>query len=63
MITVKNISNSSLSSINDIGINKINQDGKMRSVGDVNFKDCSEIASYISPVPGGVGPIDYFNVN
>ena len=28
-----------------------------RSVGDVDFEEVKEIASYISPVPGGVGPM------
>ena len=28
-----------------------------RLVGDVNFKEASEKASYITPVPGGVGPM------
>ena len=41
----------------DIGINKINVEGKMKIVGDVDFDGCSEIASYISPVPGGIGPM------
>jgi len=26
-------------------------------VGDVDFEDCKEKASYITPVPGGVGPM------
>ena len=33
----------------------IDFDGKL--VGDVNFESVSEIASYITPVPGGVGPM------
>jgi methylenetetrahydrofolate dehydrogenase (NADP+) / methenyltetrahydrofolate cyclohydrolase len=41
----------------DIGINKIEIDGKMKIVGDVDMNDCSETASYISPVPGGIGPM------
>lgn len=35
----------------DVGINRI--DGKV--VGDVDFTSASEVASYITPVPGGVG--------
>ena len=35
----------------DIGINKV---GK-KICGDVDFDGCKEIASYITPVPGGVG--------
>jgi len=37
----------------DIGINKV--DGKI--VGDVDFENVSKKASYITPVPGGVGPM------
>ena len=35
----------------DVGINRV--DGKL--VGDVDFTSAEEIASYITPVPGGVG--------
>ncbi len=38
----------------DIGINR-NDDGKL--VGDVDFENVSKKASYITPVPGGVGPM------
>jgi len=38
----------------DIGINR-NKDGKM--VGDVDFEKVSKKASYITPVPGGAGPL------
>ena len=38
----------------DIGINR-NEEGKI--VGDVDFKNVSKKASYITPVPGGVGPM------
>ncbi|MBI5061113.1 MAG: bifunctional methylenetetrahydrofolate dehydrogenase/methenyltetrahydrofolate cyclohydrolase FolD [Candidatus Aenigmarchaeota archaeon] len=37
----------------DVGISKI--DGKLQ--GDVDFENVSNIASYITPVPGGVGPM------
>ncbi len=37
----------------DVGINKL--DGK--TVGDVDFADCKDVAGAISPVPGGVGPL------
>lgn len=37
----------------DVGINRI--DGKV--IGDADFESCSEKASYITPVPGGVGPM------
>ena len=38
----------------DVGINRMH-DGKM--VGDVDFEDVKEKASFITPVPGGVGPM------
>ncbi len=38
----------------DVGIFK-DENGKTR--GDVNFESASKIASFISPVPGGVGPM------
>lgn len=38
----------------DVGINR-NEQGKV--CGDVDFENVSEIASYITPVPGGVGPM------
>lgn len=38
----------------DIGINR-NENGKL--VGDVDFENVKEVASYITPVPGGVGPM------
>ena len=38
----------------DDGINR-NKDGKL--VGDVDFENVKEKASYITPVPGGVGPM------
>ena len=40
----------------DVGMNRITlADGKSRLVGDVDFETVKEIASYITPVPGGVG--------
>lgn len=38
----------------DVGINR-NEDGKL--CGDVKYDEVSEIAGYITPVPGGVGPM------
>ena len=38
----------------DVGMN-VNDEGKL--VGDVDFKKVKEKASYITPVPGGVGPM------
>ncbi len=37
----------------DVGINRV--DGKL--VGDVDYASCQGIASFITPVPGGVGPM------
>lgn len=42
----------------DVGINRITlADGKTKLVGDVDFASCQTIASAITPVPGGVGPM------
>ncbi|MEO0899868.1 MAG: bifunctional 5,10-methylenetetrahydrofolate dehydrogenase/5,10-methenyltetrahydrofolate cyclohydrolase [Bacteroidota bacterium] len=44
----------------DVGINRISAPEKKsgyRLVGDVDFTPVSEKASYITPVPGGVGPM------
>lgn len=38
----------------DVGMNR-NEDGKL--IGDVKFDEVEPIASYITPVPGGVGPM------
>lgn len=38
----------------DVGINRL-EDGSL--CGDVNFEEASKKASYITPVPGGVGPM------
>jgi methylenetetrahydrofolate dehydrogenase (NADP+)/methenyltetrahydrofolate cyclohydrolase len=38
----------------DVGINR-NAEGKL--VGDVDFASVKEVAGYITPVPGGVGPM------
>jgi methylenetetrahydrofolate dehydrogenase (NADP+)/methenyltetrahydrofolate cyclohydrolase len=38
----------------DVGINRL-ESGKL--VGDVDFASASEKASWITPVPGGVGPM------
>ena len=37
----------------DVGINRV--EGKL--VGDVEFDKAQEKAAYITPVPGGVGPL------
>lgn len=42
----------------DVGINRIDgADGKKITVGDVDFAAVSGVAGWISPVPGGVGPM------
>ena len=43
----------------DVGINRITVDneGKTRLVGDVDFDSAAEVAGAITPVPGGVGPM------
>jgi len=44
----------------DVGVNRIDDPGSekgYRLVGDVDFEGCQKVASYISPVPGGVGPM------
>jgi methylenetetrahydrofolate dehydrogenase (NADP+)/methenyltetrahydrofolate cyclohydrolase len=42
----------------DVGINRVKgEDGKTRTVGDVSFDEVSEVAGWVSPVPGGVGPM------
>lgn len=38
----------------DVGINR---DPSGSLVGDIDFEDCKKVASFISPVPGGVGPM------
>jgi len=37
----------------DIGINQV----EGRVVGDADFDSCAEVAGWITPVPGGVGPV------
>ena len=54
----------------DIGINRVKEIGpdgkpvltkkgrpKMKTVGDIDFEKAKEVAGYITPVPGGVGPM------
>ena len=41
----------------DVGINRIERDGKGKLVGDCDFASCAEVAGSITPVPGGVGPM------
>jgi methylenetetrahydrofolate dehydrogenase (NADP+)/methenyltetrahydrofolate cyclohydrolase len=41
----------------DVGINRVERDGKRRIVGDVAFAEAVGVAGAITPVPGGVGPM------
>ena len=41
----------------DVGINRIEKDGKNILVGDVDFNEAIKSSSMITPVPGGVGPM------
>jgi methylenetetrahydrofolate dehydrogenase (NADP+)/methenyltetrahydrofolate cyclohydrolase len=42
----------------DVGINRVaSADGSKKTVGDVDFEGVSPVAGFITPVPGGVGPM------
>jgi methylenetetrahydrofolate dehydrogenase (NADP+) / methenyltetrahydrofolate cyclohydrolase len=42
----------------DVGMNRvIDANGKSRLIGDVDFESTAGIAGFITPVPGGVGPM------
>jgi methylenetetrahydrofolate dehydrogenase (NADP+)/methenyltetrahydrofolate cyclohydrolase len=48
----------------DVGINRVPArdpvkaaQGRTRLVGDVNFDEASQVAGWLTPVPGGVGPM------
>jgi methylenetetrahydrofolate dehydrogenase (NADP+)/methenyltetrahydrofolate cyclohydrolase len=42
----------------DVGIQRVpGAAGKTRLVGDVAFQEAIEVASAVTPVPGGVGPM------
>jgi methylenetetrahydrofolate dehydrogenase (NADP+)/methenyltetrahydrofolate cyclohydrolase len=44
----------------DVGVNRIPDDSRpkgFRLVGDADYESCAEVASAITPVPGGVGPM------
>lgn len=49
----------------DVGINKIMLENKSQLVGDVDFPNVKDKVKYITPVPGGVGPmtVAYLLVN
>ena len=42
----------------DVGVNRVREaDGSTRTVGDVAFDQVKQKAAFVSPVPGGVGPM------
>jgi methylenetetrahydrofolate dehydrogenase (NADP+)/methenyltetrahydrofolate cyclohydrolase len=45
----------------DVGINRVpapeKGEGKTKLVGDAHYESCAEVAGFITPVPGGVGPM------
>ncbi|BAT55050.1 Methenyltetrahydrofolate cyclohydrolase [Nostoc sp. NIES-3756] len=42
----------------DVGINRVTAaNGKSRLVGDIDFASIAGVADYITPVPGGIGPM------
>ncbi len=41
----------------DVGINRVERDGKVKLVGDVDYASAAAVAGAITPVPGGVGPM------
>lgn len=43
----------------DVGVNEVGttESGRRKLVGDVKFESAAEVAGYITPVPGGVGPM------
>ncbi len=46
------------STVIDVGINYVtNTQGKKQLVGDVDFESVKDKAKYITPVPGGIGPM------
>ncbi len=41
----------------DVGINRVEEGGKSKLTGDVDFAAATEVAAAVTPVPGGVGPM------
>lgn len=43
----------------DVGVNRVGvrENGKAKLVGDVHYESVKEVAGFITPVPGGVGPM------
>jgi len=56
MITAEMVKPSAV--VIDVGINRIEtENGKGKLVGDVAYEEVKKVASHITPVPGGVGPM------
>jgi methylenetetrahydrofolate dehydrogenase (NADP+)/methenyltetrahydrofolate cyclohydrolase len=41
----------------DVGVNRIERNGEVKLIGDVKYDEVKDLASAITPVPGGVGPM------
>ncbi len=41
----------------DVGINRLQENGVNKLVGDVDFENVNQLCKAITPVPGGVGPV------
>lgn len=42
----------------DVGIHRVTSpEGKTTTLGDVDFESVSKVAGFLTPVPGGVGPM------
>jgi methylenetetrahydrofolate dehydrogenase (NADP+)/methenyltetrahydrofolate cyclohydrolase len=41
----------------DVGINRVEREGKTKLIGDVDFGSVRDVAGAVTPVPGGVGPM------
>ena len=41
----------------DVGINRVANGDKTKLIGDVAFAEAAEVAGFVTPVPGGVGPM------
>ncbi len=46
----------------DVGINRLDIGGKVKLVGDVAFEEVLPKVKYITPVPGGVGPMTIISI-
>lgn len=56
MITAKMVKPGAV--VIDVGINRVTDEGgNSRLVGDVQFEPVAQVAEYITPVPGGIGPM------